>query len=102
MSKADVAALRREAERLAAQADALTRAYQRATWYRFVAVFFPIPFVVVLMRLELEAWHYYVAGGLYLAFAAALYVLDTSRSAACDAARAAAERALALCEQAGG
>jgi hypothetical protein len=102
VSQADAAALCREAERLSAHAKALKQAYERATWYRFAAVFFPIPFVVVLMRLDLEAWHYYLAGGGYVAMAFLLYAVDTSLSEKCDAARAAAERALRLCEQAGG
>jgi len=63
-------------EELSRRATALADAYNRTTWYRFAAVFFPIPFVVVLMRLQLDYWHYYVAGGGYILFAAALYVYD--------------------------
>lgn len=71
----------------------LTRAYNRSTWYRFAAVFFPIPFVVVLLRLQLEAWHYTLAGALYVLFAGALYTFDSRAAARCDAAEKAVEEA---------
>lgn len=70
-------ALQRRAAELSARAAALKAAYDGKTWYRFTAVFFPIPFVVVLMRLELDYWHYYLAGGGYILFAALLYSWDT-------------------------
>ena len=72
----------------------LTRAYNRSTWYRFAAVFIPIPFAVVLLRLQLEAWHYMLAGGLYVLFAGALYTFDSRAAARCDAAEKAMEAAL--------
>ncbi len=86
-------ALQRRAADLAAKAQALTDAYQRSTWYRFTAVFFPIPFVVVLMRLDLESWHYVVAGAGYLGFSALLYSYDSRASDRCDEAMRAAGRA---------
>ncbi len=89
----EIEALRREAQRLAAVADALGEAYRRRTWIRFTAVFFPIPFVVVLLRLQLEAWHYYVAGGAYLLFSMVLFEIDTRLSRKCDEAVRAAGRA---------
>lgn len=85
--------LHAEARRLRARSDALQDSYARTTWCRFVAVFFPIPFVVVLLRLELEAWHFYLAGGGYIVFAGALYAFDTAKSARCDDAQAAAQTA---------
>ena len=51
----DVEALRRRASALRAEANALTETYRRATWIRFTLVFFPVPFVVVLLRLHIEA-----------------------------------------------
>lgn len=69
--------LQQRAAEAQARAEALTDAYNRRTWYRFTAVFFPIPFVVVLLRLNLDYWHYYLAGGGYLLFAALLYIFDT-------------------------
>lgn len=81
-----VEALERHAASLAAR-------YRRATWYRFVAVFFPVPFVVVLLRLQLEGWHYFLAGGAYLGFSAMLYVIDGRASDAVDRAQKAAEDA---------
>ncbi|MGH8429415.1 MAG: hypothetical protein ACREUF_03335 [Solimonas sp.] len=89
----DVEALQRQAEALQAKSAALTESYRRWTWVRFVLVFFPIPFVVVLVRLQLEPWHYYLAGGAYLIFAALLYVIDGKASAKCDVAAEEAENA---------
>jgi len=88
-----LAGLQRQAIALETQAQAQTRAYQRATWIRFVGVFFPIPFVVVLLRLEIDAWTYYVWGVLIIVCAAVLYVIDGAASAKADAAVKAAEEA---------
>ena len=76
----ELVVLQRQATDLEARAEAEERAYQRATWIRFVGVFFPIPFVVVLLRLELEAWTYYVWGALIVLIGGALYVIDTAAS----------------------
>jgi hypothetical protein len=89
----EIEALRQRASALAAEAQALTETYRRATWVRFTLVFFPVPFVVVLLRLELESWHYYLAGAAYLGFSALLYTLDSRASDKCDAATRAAGRA---------
>jgi hypothetical protein len=89
----DLATLERQAASLQADAHNLERAYQRATWVRFVLVFFPIPFVLVLLRLHIDAWAYCVAGGLIILFGGILYVIDGKASAKVDAASAAAEQA---------
>ena len=89
----DLAGLQRQAIVLETQAEAQTRAYQRSTWIRFVGVFFPVPFVVVLLRLEIDAWTYYVWGALIIASAAVLYMIDGAASAKADAAVKAAEEA---------
>jgi hypothetical protein len=86
-------ALKRRAAELGAKADALTEVYRRSTWVRFTAVFFPVPFVVVLLRLDLESWHYYLSGGAYLGFSSVLYWWDTRASEKCDQAVRAAGRA---------
>ena len=39
-----------ETESLDQRATRLTAAYRRYSWARFVAVFFPVPFVVLLFR----------------------------------------------------
>lgn len=85
---------------LEAEAAAETRRYQRATWIRFVGVFFPIPFIVVLLRLEIPAWTYYVWGALILGGGAVLYIVDSRASAKADAAVAAAEKGRAIYEAA--
>ena len=96
----DIEALRRKAVALRAKADALTETYRRATWVRFTLVFFPVPFVVVLLRLQLESWHYFVAGGAYLLFSALLYVWDGRASERCDKAALDARDAERAFEQA--
>ncbi len=96
----DVERLRRQASVLETTAEALTRAYNRATWVRFLLVFIPVPFVVLLLRLYLDAWGYYVAGGLFIVCGAALFSLDSAASAKCDAATRAAETARKALEDA--
>ncbi len=88
-----------DVETLERRAVTLTTAYRRQTWIRFVLVFFPVPFLVLLARLQLEAWHYYVAGAAYLIFSGALYCYDSAASSKRDAAVQAASdarKALAL------
>lgn len=80
----DPEALRRQADALQARAEAAALSYQRATWLRFVGVFFPIPFVVVLLRLDVDAWTYYVWGALILGIGGVLYVVDTRASGRVD------------------
>jgi hypothetical protein len=94
----DIDELHRRAAELEARAEAATLAYQRATWVRFVAVFFPIPFVLVLLRLEVEAWTYYVWGALIVLIGGILYVLDTRASDRVDRLAAEAARARAACD----
>jgi hypothetical protein len=89
----DVEELERRAAMLDLRADALSDAYNRSTWYRFTAVFFPVPFVVVLLRLQLDYWHYYIAGAAYLVFAMVLYTYDGRVSDRCESARQQADKA---------
>jgi hypothetical protein len=89
----DIEVLRRKASVLRAEADALTNAYRRATWMRLTAVFFPVPFVVVVLRLQIESWTYFLFGGAYLVFSALLYIWDGRASDRCNAAERAAEAA---------
>ena len=97
---ADLADLQRQAIDLEARAEAETRAYQRSTWIRFTGVFFPIPFIVVLLRLEIDAWTYYAWGALIIGSGAALYMIDSAASERADAAVKAAEQARAAYEDA--
>lgn len=80
-------------ETLQRKAAALTASYRRGAWFRFVLVFFPVPFVVVLVRLQLESWHYYVAGAAYLGFSLALFVIDSKAAGKCDRAQTAVDDA---------
>ncbi len=96
----DLETLHHEAAALKAKADAAVRTYDRETWIRLVLVFFPIPFVVLLVRLHLEAWGYYAAGGLLIASAALLVRLDGAAAAKRDRAVGAAERALLAYDEA--
>ena len=95
-----VETLQRQAAALSAKAKALTLAYERSTWFRFTMVFFPVPFIVLLFRLELENWHYYLAGGAYNVFSMALYSYDSAKAAKCDEAVHAAEDAAKDAEKA--
>jgi hypothetical protein len=96
----DLSSLQRRVVALESHADARAQAYQRATWIRFVAVFFPIPFIVVLLRLEMAAWTYYVWGGLLVLSGAVLYVIDTAASTSVDEAVEAAATARKAFEEA--
>jgi hypothetical protein len=89
----DLEALRHDASALRAAADKASRTYDRETWIRFTLVFFPVPFVVVLLRLQIEAWGYYVAGALFLLSAMGLYALDGAAAARRDRAVQAADDA---------
>jgi hypothetical protein len=96
----DLSGLQQRALALQSHAEARTRAYQRATWIRFVGVFFPIPFIVVLLRLEMAAWTYYVWGALIVLGGGALYVIDTAASTRVDEAVEAAATARKAFEEA--
>ncbi len=96
----DLETLHREAAVSKAEADAAVRTYNRETWVRFALVFFPVPFVVLLLRLYMEAWHYYIAGAFLIASAALLVALDGAAAAKRDRAVDAAERAQQAWDQA--
>jgi hypothetical protein len=85
--------LQQRASTLRAEATALTATYRRTTWIRFALVFIPIPFILVLLRLQIEAWHYFLFGGAYIGCSAWLYVIDSRASDRCDAADKAADEA---------
>ena len=78
---------------LDAEAKALRAAYRRGCWIRFTLVIFPVPFVVALLRLQFDAWHYVLAGGAYLGFSMLLFVIDGRASDRCAAAEKSAEAA---------
>ena len=96
----DLSGLQQRALALQSHAEARTQAYQRATWIRFVGVFFPIPFIVVLLRLEMAAWTYYVWGALIVLGGGVLYVIDTAASTRVDEAVEAAATARKAFEEA--
>ena len=89
----DLEPLQRHAADLTRKADAATRTYDRAAWIRYGAIWIPIPFVLLLFRLDLQVWHYYLAGALFLAVGLALYAMDLVAVAKRDQAIQAAERA---------
>jgi hypothetical protein len=89
----DPDALRRRAIALKEAADAVTRSYNRRTWIRYALYFVPVPLLVVTLRLHMDAWHYLIAGGLYIAIGIVLSVIDGNAAAKRDEAVAAAERA---------
>ncbi|MFO1086745.1 MAG: hypothetical protein U1E21_19505 [Reyranellaceae bacterium] len=89
----DLEALRQRAAELQARADAEALRYRHGTWKRWVGVVFPIPFVVVLLRLYFDAWAYYVAGGALVVSTMVLFELDTAARDRSNAAEQAAEAA---------
>lgn len=97
---AELSGLQQRALALESHAEARTQAYRRATWIRFVGVFFPIPFIVVLLRLEMAAWTYYVWGALIVVGGGVLYVIDTAASTGVDEAVEAAATARKAYEEA--
>ena len=96
----DLGRLQRNAAALEAHAGALTRAYKRVTWIRFVLFFFPAPLIVVLFRLYLDPWGYYALGALFIVSGAVLFAVDSAASAKCDAASQAAQEARQAFEEA--
>jgi len=92
--------LRRQMWERQKQARAAVRAYNRASWMRFAAVFIPVPLVAVTFRLYLEAWHYYILGGAFIFFAGLLYVLDDRAADRREAALKAGRNARAAYQKA--
>jgi membrane protein required for beta-lactamase induction len=82
-----------DAHALRLQADAAIAAYERTAWVKYVAVFIPVPFVVLLLRHRLDAWGYGLAGTAFVALAIGVLVLDRAAVNKRDRAVAAAERA---------
>ncbi len=89
----DLPGLQRRASDLQHRSDDATRTYDRTAWIRYAALWVPIPFVVLLLRLHLEAWGYYLLGALFLAAAALIYAVDLAAVAKRDEAIRDAERA---------
>lgn len=93
-------ALRARLPGLVLQAAAATQAYDRMAWARYMVIFIPIPFVVVMFRLYMQAWHYYLAGGLFLAIAIGVYAIDLAAANRRDEAARAVDRAQEALERA--
>ncbi len=100
MATARLQELQQRAAALRAEATALTLAYRRQTWLRFALVFIPVPLVLVLLRLQIEAWHYFLFGGAYIGLSALLYIIDGRASGRCDVADRAADEAERACNEA--
>jgi hypothetical protein len=96
----DLETLQRHVSELRRKADAATQTYERTAWIRYAAIFIPIPFVVLPLRLHLEAWGYYVAGALFIAVAVVMYAMDLAALAKRDKTIEAAQRAQEACEAA--
>lgn len=95
MPGSEIEPLKQRAFDSQAEARAAVRAYGRASWIRFAATFIPVPLVVVLFRLHLVDWHYYILGGTFIAIAMLMYALDTRAAERRDRALAAAKEARA-------
>ena len=84
---------RRRVAALQAEADAVARRYERNSAIRLSIVFFPVPFAVLVARLHMDAWHYYLAGGSLAVLVAAMIWLDRADAARRDAASERVRRA---------
>ena len=82
----DLETLERRLSYLTREADAATRIGDRAAWIGYAAIFIAIPFVVVLFRLHMQAWHYYVAGALFVAGALVTHAMELAAMAKRDKA----------------
>ena len=82
------------------EAEAATRRYDRLAWIRYVALWVPIPLMVLAFKLRMEVWHYYVVGAVFVAVAAVIYAIDMAAVAARDRAIEAADAALVDYEEA--
>lgn len=89
----DPEALRRDAIGLEIQADAAVRHYNRTTWIRFTLTFLPVPLIVVILRLQVDAWVYYIYGVAIVVVVLSMYLLDGAARDRRDAAIRAAEQA---------
>lgn len=89
----DLETLQRHVADLTRKAEVATRIYDRTAWIRYVAIFVPVPFIVLVFRLHMQAWHYYVAGALFLAVALVMYAMDLAAVAKRDNAIGAVQRA---------
>jgi hypothetical protein len=84
-------ALQRHVSDLAREADAATRMGDRTTWIGYATIFIAIPFVVVLFRLHMQAWHYWVAAALFVLGAVVTHAMELASMTKCDQAAQALE-----------
>ena len=82
----DIPALEREAE-------AATKVHDCTVWIGYGGLFFLLPFAVLLFRLHMQAWHYYLAGALFLVSAVVVLALERAALARRDRAIEALQRA---------
>ena len=57
----------------------MTDALDRIAWAIYVFIFAALPLAVVALRTSMLAWHYYLAGALFLAGALTICALDLWR-----------------------
>ncbi len=88
-----MAARPKDVVELEARADAAIRHYNRTTWIRFTVTFFPVPLIVVILRLQVDAWVYYIYGAAIVVLTLLMYLLDGAARDRRDAAIHAAEQA---------
>lgn len=90
---ADLEALQRHVSDLARKADEATQTYDSTAWIRYAAIFVPVPFLLLLVRLHIQAWHYYVAGAMFVTVALVMYAMDLAFVAKRDKAIRAVQQA---------
>jgi hypothetical protein len=65
--------------------EAKAEMYDGLAWTAYAGMFLAIPFAVMAFRLHMQAWHYYLAGGLFLGCAALFFAVDFAATALRDA-----------------
>ena len=87
--------LRQRASDLAREAKAVSDRYERTAWIPYMSIFVPIPLLVLLFRLHMGYWGYYLLGASFLGITVTMFAIDAAaagkRDAAIDAARRASE-----------
>jgi hypothetical protein len=78
---------------LSLEAEAATRIHDRTVWIGYAGIFYLLPFLVLLFRFHMQAWHYYLAGALFLAGIVGFLALELAAMARRDRAIEAARRA---------
>ena len=68
----------------ARDADEALTVHDRVAWAGYAVIFLVIPMVVLVFRLHMQPWHYYLAGALFLAGALLIEAMNIAAMARRD------------------